>query len=73
MKIFPNWFGPLKFMGLTFASTLTYASVRYNVYGKVKWENFPLEVVNKSICWTALTGFTITFGAGLIMSLSYLI
>lgn len=46
---------PVTILLTTFALTLTYSVVRYNVLGPVEWSQIPLFIMNKAVSWTGLT------------------
>jgi hypothetical protein len=43
---------------------------RYNVHAEYAWSHWPLQVTNKAVCWTALTGFAVTQVPGVLARLS---
>jgi hypothetical protein len=43
---------------------------RYNVAKGYAWSHWPLQVTNKAVCWTALTGFALTQVPGVLARLS---
>ncbi|CAB9522593.1 Metalloreductase STEAP4 [Seminavis robusta] len=49
-----------------FVLTEFYACWRYNVEKGYEWFHLPMQVTNKAICWTAITGFALTQLPGVI-------
>ena len=49
-----------------FVLTEVYAIMRYNVWKGYEWYHLPLQVTNKAICWTSLTGFAFCMMPGLM-------
>jgi hypothetical protein len=43
---------------------------RYNVAKGYAWSHWPLQVTNKAVCWTAITGFALTQVPGVLARLS---
>jgi hypothetical protein len=39
---------------------------RYNVHAGYDWSHWPLQVTNKAVCWTALTGFALAQVPGVL-------
>lgn len=53
-----------------FAVTMVYNIVRHPIEKGYPWRQFPLFVMNKSICWTALWGFAIAQIPGMLARMS---
>jgi len=49
-----------------FAYAEFYSALRYNVFKGYEWYHLPVQVTNKAICWTALTGFALAQVPGIL-------
>jgi len=67
-----EWIHSIYIMLITFVLTEFYAAWRYNVEKGYAWFHLPIQVTNKAICWTALTGFALTQLPGVIARISNL-
>lgn len=45
-------------------------STRYNVHKGYEWFHLPMQVTNKAVCWTAITGFCLSQLPGMFARLS---
>ena len=53
-----------------FAVTMVYNIIRHPIEKGYPWRQFPLFVMNKSICWTALWGFALAQIPGMLARMS---
>ncbi|GMH38998.1 hypothetical protein BSKO_06896 [Bryopsis sp. KO-2023] len=66
-SLFPTWILPTLFMFALFGPLLVFALIRYNVKKGYKWDNLPLQVTNKAMCWLGLWGLALTFLPGALV------
>ena len=64
-----EWVDAVFVLAIIFAFTEPYAILRYNVFKGFEWFHLPLQVTNKAICWTTITGFTLSLSPGLLAKL----
>jgi DMSO/TMAO reductase YedYZ heme-binding membrane subunit len=50
-----------RFTATALALTLAYATLRYNVFGGIGWDRWPLFITNKAISWTSLVLFAAAY------------
>jgi len=60
------WIHSMYILLFVFAYSEFYAVLRYNVYKGYDWYHLPIQITNKAICWTALTGFALAQVPGIL-------
>jgi predicted dinucleotide-binding enzyme len=65
-----DWMTAGTIMLIIFVLCEIYSVMRYNVHKGYAWFHLPLQVTNKAICWTALTGFSISQLPGVFARMS---
>jgi len=69
-KLGQEWVSSTCTMIGVFAVTMAYNIYRHPIEKGYPWRQFPLFVMNKSICWTALWGFAIAQIPGMLARMS---
>jgi predicted dinucleotide-binding enzyme len=54
-----EWIHATYILLFVFAYSEFYAVLRYNVFKGYEWYHLPIQVTNKGICWTSLTGMAL--------------
>jgi DMSO/TMAO reductase YedYZ heme-binding membrane subunit len=50
-----------RFTAAILVITLAYATLRYNIFGGVPWDRWPLFITNKAVSWTSLVLFAAAY------------
>lgn len=50
-----------RFTAIVLCLTLAYATLRYNIFGGVSWDRWPLFITNKSLSWASLVLFSAAY------------
>jgi hypothetical protein len=65
-----EWVHAAYILLFVFAYSEFYAVLRYNVYKGYAWYHLPIQITNKAICWTSLTGFALAQVPGILARFS---
>jgi len=65
-----EWIHAAYILLFVFAYSEFYAVLRYNVYKGYAWYHLPIQITNKAICWTSLTGFALSQVPGILARFS---